>query len=481
MRAPFRSLLVVVALVIGVVPVTSVTAAQPVEPQNRPRPVAALPITDDTIDPQRPRAVGFVDDAAKLSLTPPAGWHLAPPTSLNPLTNPASPVHEIARFQLRVGDAALYAQPIPVTSGLIQDAGAVLSVGLAREGSDLLDLDVDPRVQRDELGAQHGYFTFDEDMTYDGLVTYTRYYVARETERRLVIQAVVPADEWPQVRTAVLAAMASLRADQVGPHGPVAQLPPEPVAVAESEPEPAPEAAAAEPPPDPGAARRAEIIERARSLIGVPYVWGGNNTARGMDCSAYISWTWGVGRYTTDSLGAVSHFIGKDELRPGDIMNLPTWNDPSRYGHVRMFAAWANEARSLVWVYEETPPRVMYRVIAYDARYQPMRLNGLGAGGAAPLIVAPPSAVERAVPNYGPAAQPREKTNPRPATTPRPATPRPTAKPATPKPATTTPRPAATATPKPAVTPKPVATVRTATAAPLRPLATPRPAAPTTR
>lgn len=493
-RVPFRSLLVVGALAIGIVPVTSVTAAQPAEPQDRPRPVAALQITDDTIDPQRPRAGGFFDDAAKLSLTPPAGWRLAPATSLNPLTNPASAVYEIARFQLRVGDAALYAQPIPITSGLIQDAGAVLSVGLAREGSDLLDLDVDPRAQRDEIGTQNGFVTFDEDTTYDGLVTYTRYYIARETERRIVIEAVVPADQWPQVRSAVLAAMASLRADQVGPHGPVAQLPPEPVAVAR--PEAAPEAAAAEPPPDAGAARRVEIIERARSLIGLPYVWGGNNTARGMDCSAYISWTWGLGRYTTDSLGAVSHFIGKDELRPGDIMNLPTWNDPTRYGHVRMFAAWANEARSLVWVYEETPPRVMYRAIAYDARYQPMRLTGLGAGGAAPLIVAPPSAVERADPNYGPAAQPRQQTHPRPATTPRPATPRPTAKPATPKPAvtphpttkpatpkpaTTTPRPAATVTPKPAVTPKPVATARAATAAPLRPLATPRPAAPQTR
>ena len=505
LRAPFRSLLVVGALVVGIVPVTSVTAAQPVEPQSRPSPVAVLQITDDTLDPQRPRAGRFFDDAAKLSLTPPAGWHLAPATSLNPLTNPASSVHEIARFQLRVGDPALYAQPIPITSGLIQDAGAVLSVGLAREGSDLLDLDVDPRVQRDELRAQNGFVTFDEDTTYEGLVTYTRYYIARETERRIVIEAVVPADEWPQLRTAVLAAMASLRADQVGPHGPVAQLPPEPVAVAE--PEPA-SVAAALPPPDPGAARRAEIIERARSLIGLPYVWGGNNTARGMDCSAYISWTWGLGRYTTDSLGSVSHFIGKDELRPGDIMNLPTWSDPARFGHVRMFAAWANEARSLVWVYEETPPRAMHRVIAYDGRYQPMRLNGLGGGGAAPFIIAPPSAVEPALSNFGPAAQPRQQTNPRPAAIPRPvatkrpatpkpaATPRPTAKPATPKPATTTPhagatatpklaattpRPGATATPKPAVTPKPVATVQAATAAPVRPLATPRPAAPKTR
>ena len=518
MRAPFRSLLVVGALVIGIVPVTSVTAAQPAEPDRRP--TAALPIADDLLDPQRPRAAGFYDQTAKLSLTPPAGWVLAPATSLNPLTNPASPVHEVARFQLRIGDPALYAQPIPVTSGLIQDAGAVLRVGLAREGSDLLDLDVDPRTQREELSAQNGFVMFDEDATYDGLVTYTRYYVSRETERRLVMEAVVPTGDWPQLRSAVLAAMASLRAEQVGPHGPVAQLPAEPEPVVVAEPQPAPPAAAAEPPPDPTAARRGEIIERARSLLGLQYVWGGNNTARGMDCSAYVSWAWGLGRYTTDSLGSVSHFIGKDELRPGDIMNLPTWNDPARYGHVRIFAAWANEARSLVWVYEETPPRAVHRVIAYDGRYQPMRLNGLGSGGAAPLVVAPPSAVEVAVPNYGPAAQPRQQANPRPAATPRPATPRPTAKPATPKPVvtprptakpatpkpmvtphpgtgtqpaatlrpgtvtqpvTTSPRPAATATAKPVVTPKPVATVRAATAAPVRPLATPRPAAPQTR
>jgi len=498
LRAPFRSLLVVGALVIGIVPVTSVTAAQPAETERRPRPATALQATDDSLDPQRPRAGGFFDGTAKLSLTPPPGWLLAPATSLNPLTDPASPVHEVARFQLRIGDPALYAQPIPVTSGLIQDAGAILSVGLAREGSDLLDLDVDPRAQREELGAQNGFVRFDEDATYEGLVTYTRYYLARETERRIVIEAVVPADEWALVRPAVLAAMASLRADQVGPNGPVAQLPPAPVAVAE--PEPAAEAAAAEPPPDPSAARRADILERARSLLGLPYVWGGNSTSGGMDCSSYVSWTWRVGRYTTDSLGSVSHFIGKDELRPGDIMNLPTWNDPARYGHVRMFVAWANEARSLVWVYEQTPPRVMYRVIAYDARYQPMRLNGLGGGGVAPLVVAPPSAVVVAVPNYGPAAQPRQQANPRPAATRRPvatrrpatakpvATPRPTAKPATPKPVVTlrpgttaTPRPHATATLKPAVTPKPVATVRAATAAPVRRLATPRPAAPQTR
>ena len=488
---PFRSLLLVCALVVGVVPVTVVTAAQPAPelarsgpaPDRRavPRPAAVLASADDVPDPQQPLAAGFVDEAARLSLTPPAGWRLAPVTSLNPVTDPGSSVYELARFQLSVGDPALYAQPIAVTRGLIQDAGAVLSVGLAREGSDLLELVVDRSQLREELGVAGGFVTFDEDATYDGLVTYTRYFVARRTERRIVIAAVLPAGDWPQLRSAVLAAMASLRADQVGPNGPVA-----PVPVAAAEPEPVAQVAAVEPPPDPGAVRRADILERARELVGLRYVWGGNSTSAGMDCSSYISWTWRLGRYTTDSIGSVSHFIGKDDLRPGDIMNLPTWADPSRYGHVRMFAAWANEARSLVWVYEETPPRVMYRVIAYDARYQPMRLNGLDSGGVAPLVIAPPSAVVVAVPNYGPAAAPRHQADPRPAAKPRPADtkrpvatkqparPKPTATPATPKP---TAKPVATI--KPGVTAKPRPTLKPATAAPTATprLATPHPVA----
>jgi cell wall-associated NlpC family hydrolase len=35
-----------------------------------------------------------------------------------------------------------------------------------------------------------------------------------------------------------------------------------------------------------------DAIANARSLLGVPYLWGGNSTA-GMDCSAYVSRAWG--------------------------------------------------------------------------------------------------------------------------------------------------------------------------------------------
>lgn len=439
--------LLVVGLLVGIIPVTAVTAAPaPPPPALAPAPVATA-VVEDTLDPS---ATGRFSDAnAKLSFAPPPGWVAAPRTSLNPASAPASPVFEVARFQIRVQDPALYAQPVPLTSGLIADAGAVLSVGIARLESELLELDLDPRVAREELGAQSGYVTFDESATYEGLVSYTRYFMARESDRRLVMQVVVPAEGWTALEPVVMAALRSLRADQAGPHGPVA--PPPPVLVRAPQ---AVAAAAAEPAFDASAAKRFDILTRAKELLGTSYVWGANAPNRAMDCSSYVSWTWGVMRYSTDSLWQVSHEIEKEDLRPGDAMNLTTGRDPQRYGHIRIFEAWANEAHSLVWVYEETPPRAVHRVIAYDARYQPIRLNGLTTSGPVALVVAPPSAVERAEQNFGPAAAPRQPARATPRATPRPtvrATPRPTVRP--------TVRP--TATPLRTATPAPLATART--------------------
>ena len=135
------------------------------------------------------------------------------------------------------------------------------------------------------------------------------------------------------------------------------------------------------PPPAPALERsRGESVQRAESLLGVPYVWGGDAVA-GMDCSAYVSRVWGVSRQTTDTLHKVADPIAKDELETGDALNLPTWKDPSRHGHVRLFDRWDDPAKTRVWVYEETAEtgRAVHRVLPYDNRYEPMRLRGLPA------------------------------------------------------------------------------------------------------
>jgi cell wall-associated NlpC family hydrolase len=125
-------------------------------------------------------------------------------------------------------------------------------------------------------------------------------------------------------------------------------------------------------------AARAGILERAERLLDVPYVWGGDTTS-GLDCSAYLSRVWGVSRQTTDTLQNVADPIDKKALKPGDALNLPTWKDPSRHGHVRLFDGWADAAKTKMWVYEETADtgKSVHRVIGWDDRYQPMRLRGL--------------------------------------------------------------------------------------------------------
>jgi hypothetical protein len=131
-------------------------------------------------------------------------------------------------------------------------------------------------------------------------------------------------------------------------------------------------------------------------------------------------------------------------------MNLTIGRDPKRTGHIRIFEAWANAEHTLVWVYEETPPRVVHRVIVYDDRYQPIRLAGLSSAGEVQLIPGTPAPTPTA----------------RPATTRRPvtATPRPTVR--------TTARPSGSLTPRPSATGA-VGTGATATATATTPRPTP--------
>src|SRR6185503_9741808 len=101
------------------------------------------------------------------------------------------------------------------------------------------------------------------------------------------------------------------------------------------------------------------IVATAKQLLNVPYVWGGN-TASGLDCSAFVSKAWGIGRQTTDTLASVARPIAKDELQTGDALNLTTARDTDGTGHVRLFDRWSNPAKTKLWVYEETPPRSIH-------------------------------------------------------------------------------------------------------------------------
>lgn len=134
-------------------------------------------------------------------------------------------------------------------------------------------------------------------------------------------------------------------------------------------------------------ARASLILESAGEYLGVPYIYGGNDPNRGLDCSAYLSLIWGIPRQSTDTIHNWSTRISKAQLMPGDGLNLPF---VGRRSHCRVFAGWATEDRKVAWMYEAARQRgVNYRVVAYDDEYTPIRRVGFIADVAPPPLELP--------------------------------------------------------------------------------------------
>ncbi|HUG62746.1 MAG TPA: carboxypeptidase regulatory-like domain-containing protein, partial [Methylomirabilota bacterium] len=139
-------------------------------------------------------------------------------------------------------------------------------------------------------------------------------------------------------------------------------------AASTTSPTPLPKPTAAPPPP----IKASEVLANAQRWVGVPYRFGGYSEA-GFDCSGYISRVWNIPRRTTDNIDDMVVPITREQLLPGDILNVSTKNDPNQFGHMRLFDKWANQEKTLMWIFEATEPEVMHRVMPYDARYTPMR------------------------------------------------------------------------------------------------------------
>src|SRR5438093_13675584 len=166
---PGAALLAVSVLVS--LPLGAITAARPADLE----PTPSVPARHvQSVDEPPLLANNWTDEEWGLSIAPPAWWRRSPAESLNPVTQPADPVFEVARFQLRLGDPSLYAQPVAPTSGLLNDAAAVLSIGAASLGSGLIG--AMPERWEQMSRAVDGFVSTDEDSSYEGLRIFTRYY-----------------------------------------------------------------------------------------------------------------------------------------------------------------------------------------------------------------------------------------------------------------------------------------------------------------
>jgi hypothetical protein len=130
-------------------------------------------------------------------------------------------------------------------------------------------------------------------------------------------------------------------------------------------------------------AERLTIFQRVKSWLGIPYKLGGDAKS-GMDCSAFVSRAWGVPRHTTAGFLKVAYPITKEELKPGDALLLDIKNSRTGYGHIRLFAGWADAERKEMWIYEESPATgSAYKKVSFTKVYQPIRRKDLPRLGSA--------------------------------------------------------------------------------------------------
>jgi cell wall-associated NlpC family hydrolase len=83
----------------------------------------------------------------------------------------------------------------------------------------------------------------------------------------------------------------------------------------------------------------AELLSFAKTLIGVPYLWGSTNPAKGFDCSGFITYVFNnfgiaVPRSSVDFTDVGQH-VPEEQAKPGDLV-LFTGTNPmeTHVGHM---------------------------------------------------------------------------------------------------------------------------------------------------
>ena len=86
-----------------------------------------------------------------------------------------------------------------------------------------------------------------------------------------------------------------------------------------------------------------QVVDLARSYIGMPYVWGGASPQTSFDCSGLVQWVFrqtgvGVPRTAQQQYDATER-ISPDQLQPGDLVFFAqTYPSPEWITHVGIYA-----------------------------------------------------------------------------------------------------------------------------------------------
>ena len=83
-----------------------------------------------------------------------------------------------------------------------------------------------------------------------------------------------------------------------------------------------------------------DVIMSAMSLLGVPYVFGGNTPAKGLDCSGFIKYIFDKSMKvslprTSAAMGQTGQPVARDNIQPGDLVFFNTMR--RAFSHVGIY------------------------------------------------------------------------------------------------------------------------------------------------
>jgi len=83
-------------------------------------------------------------------------------------------------------------------------------------------------------------------------------------------------------------------------------------------------------------------LAAAKSVIGTPYVWGGESPRYGFDCSGLTQWAWRQAGYNIPRTAATQYYglrhIPLDQIQPGDLLFYYNLDNDHQIDHVVMYA-----------------------------------------------------------------------------------------------------------------------------------------------
>ena len=139
-----------------------------------------------------------------------------------------------------------------------------------------------------------------------------------------------------------------------------------------------------------GSAAGEAVVERARTYLGVPYVWGGTDPAKGLDCSglvqrAYADLGYDLPRVSYEQARAGRPVASMADAQPGDILAFgsPVHHVGIYIGDNQMIEAPRPGLAVRIGPVYETPTAI--RRIVPDGASSPVRASADGTPAVVPL------------------------------------------------------------------------------------------------